>query len=82
MIFLRHSEPQTSKHREHTRTVGVTGRNRKVIASGGGNGEVTGNSVYPPLTPNLSTGVPCFSASISSPSNDARDLTEVPLLIE
>ncbi|VDO07980.1 unnamed protein product [Rodentolepis nana] len=92
------SASTTSKHyREHTWTTGMAGRNRKVINSllnpsasssvSGGGGEMVppssgSNSLYSPLTPSLSTGVPCFSASLSSPSSDPNDLTEIPLLIE
>ncbi|KAL5112626.1 hypothetical protein TcWFU_007976 [Taenia crassiceps] len=93
-----YADSSTSKHREHTWTMGMAGRNRKVIAgllaasssvggsgSGGGasnNGEITGSAFYPSITPNVSAGVPCFSASISSTSNNSNDLTEIPLLIE
>lgn len=58
-----------------------------VSGGGGGGGDMVpppagSTSLYSPLTPSLSTGVPCFSASLSSPSSDPSDLTEVPLLIE
>lgn len=78
--------------------MGMAGRNRKMIAgllaasssvgvSGSGNGasnngEITGSAFYSSITPNVSAGVPCFSASISSTSNNSNDLTEIPLLIE
>ena len=49
-------------------------------ASGNNTGEL-GITAYSSIPPNLSTGVPCFSASVSS-NNAKGDLTEVPLLIE
>ncbi|EUB63659.1 hypothetical protein EGR_01282 [Echinococcus granulosus] len=93
-----YTDAPTSKHREHTWTMGMVGRNRKMIAgllaasssvgeSGGGdgtgnNGDITGGAFYSSITPNVSAGVPCFSTSISSTSNNYNDLTEIPLLIE
>uniref|UniRef100_A0A5K3EPP4 FNIP_C domain-containing protein n=2 Tax=Mesocestoides corti TaxID=53468 RepID=A0A5K3EPP4_MESCO len=88
--------PALSTHREHTWTVGMTGRNRNVVSNlltgvaSGGSGELSGALPHSSLAPNMtsasaSTGAPSVSSSISPTStlaNNSNELTEIPLLIE
>lgn len=60
-------------------SVSDCGGAKGVGANTNNSGEIR-NAAYSSVSPNVSTGVPSFSASISH--NLTTDLTEVPLLIE